>query len=51
MRPCFEAVVDAVDANRPPGAKGVYWRTAYISSTMGPSVMVDHKAVQAIKLE
>jgi ribosomal protein L1 len=35
---------------RPPGAKGVYWRTAYIASTMRPSEMVDHGAVQAIEL-
>lgn len=35
------AVVAAVDANRPTGAKGVYWRTMYIASSMGPSVQVD----------
>jgi len=35
------SVVGAIEANRPTGAKGVYWRTMYIASSMGPSVQVD----------
>ena len=35
------SVVGAIDANRPVGAKGVYWRSMYIASSMGPSVQVD----------
>jgi len=35
------AIVAAIDANRPTGAKGVYWRSMYIASSMGPSVQVD----------
>jgi large subunit ribosomal protein L1 len=35
------SVVGAIDSNRPTGAKGVYWRTMYIASSMGPSVQVD----------
>ena len=38
------AVVEAINVNRPPGAKGVYWKSLYIASSMGPSVMVDHTA-------
>jgi large subunit ribosomal protein L1 len=40
------AVVGAIDANRPSGAKGVYWRTMYIASSMGPSVQVDVAAAR-----
>ena len=41
------AIVAAINANRPPGAKGIYWKSLYIASTMGPSVMIDHVAVEA----
>uniref|UniRef100_A0A7S0GS11 Ribosomal protein n=1 Tax=Micromonas pusilla TaxID=38833 RepID=A0A7S0GS11_MICPS len=47
----MKAIVDAIDANRPSGAKGIYWKSMYIASTMGPSVQIDHTAVQAMKVE
>merc|ERR1740138_802414 len=31
----IKAIVDAIEANRPTGAKGVYWKTGYICTTMG----------------
>ncbi|MGA0022617.1 MAG: 50S ribosomal protein L1, partial [Vulcanococcus sp.] len=33
------------------GAKGRYWKSLYITSTMGPSVEVDVSALQDIKQE
>lgn len=42
------AVIDALVRNKPQAAKGQYFRTLYLSSTMGPSVPVDVK--EAAKL-
>ncbi|KAI0497427.1 hypothetical protein KFK09_020651 [Dendrobium nobile] len=46
----FMAAVRSVEVNKPPGAKGVYWKSAHICSSMGPSIklnireMLDYKA-------
>jgi large subunit ribosomal protein L1 len=45
----MKAIADAVEANRPPGAKGIYWKSMYIASTMGPSVQIDHQALLDMK--
>lgn len=42
------AVVEAIDANRPPGAKGIYWKSMYIASSMGPSVSCDVSAARSL---
>ena len=46
-----QALIDAIDRNKPSGAKGRYWRSLYVTSTMGPSVEVDFSALQDIKQE
>ncbi|KGG18590.1 LSU ribosomal protein L1p (L10Ae) [Prochlorococcus marinus str. SS2] len=42
---------EAIDRNKPSGAKGRYWKSLYITSTMGPSVEIDIAALQDSKEE
>ena len=35
-----------IDRNKPSGAKGRYWKSLYIASTMGPSIEIDIAALQ-----
>ncbi|MGV0028667.1 50S ribosomal protein L1 [Phormidesmis priestleyi] len=46
----LKALQETVDRNRPSGAKGRYWRSVYISSTMGPSIEVDINALRDLKI-
>ncbi|CAM8889040.1 unnamed protein product [Rhodiola kirilowii] len=45
----FMAAVKSIETNKPSGAKGVYWKSAHICSSMGPSIrlnirdMLDYK--------
>jgi large subunit ribosomal protein L1 len=39
----LSAVVDALVRNKPSAAKGQYFRSIYLSATMGPSVPIDVK--------
>jgi len=47
----LKALQETIDRNKPSGAKGRYWRTLYVTSTMGPSVQVDFTALQDLKQE
>lgn len=47
----LKALQDCIDRNRPSGAKGRYWRSLYVSSTMGPSIEVDINLLRDLKVE
>ena len=42
----LKTLQEAIDKNKPSGAKGKYWRTLFLTSTMGPSIQVDIGALQ-----
>jgi len=40
-----QALYDSVVSKRPPDLKGEYIRSVYLSTTMGPGIKVDHRAL------
>ena len=47
----LKALQETIDRNRPSGAKGRYWRSVYVSSSMGPSINIDSSALRDLQLE
>jgi large subunit ribosomal protein L1 len=47
----LKAFQESIDRNRPSGAKGRFWRSMYVSATMGPSIEIDISTLRDIKAE
>lgn len=47
----LKALQETIDRNRPSGAKGRYWRSIFVSASMGPSIEVDLNGLRDFKLE
>lgn len=46
----LKALQETIERNRPSGAKGRYWRSIYVSASMGPSIQIDISALQDLSL-
>lgn len=46
----LKSLQETIDRNRPSGAKGRYWRSIYVSATMGPSIEVEVGTLRDMKV-
>jgi large subunit ribosomal protein L1 len=46
----LKALQETIERNRPSGAKGRYWRSVFVSSSMGPSIEIDINALRDLKI-
>ncbi len=47
----LKVLQETIDRNKPSGAKGRYWKSLFLASTMGPSVEVDFSSLQDLQQE
>lgn len=45
-----QALVSAVNKAKPSGAKGIYMKSVYMSSTMGPAVKIDISSISSVTI-